>query len=85
MDQLHKQFYENDKKKHPQNYEKHPLLKFWFHPMGIESFIDSPLHLLFLGMMKDVHKNTIAWCKRLNIESISLKKTFQHTSIRSFK
>ena len=73
MTESNKKFYVNDRRKRPRQYEKYPLPKVWFHPMGIESFIDAPMHLLFLGVMKDVHRNTMAWCKQLNIESMSMR------------
>ena len=37
--------------------------------MGIELFVDAPMHILFLGIMKDVHQMTMEWCSASNIES----------------
>ena len=59
----------SDKDLNPNNFTQHPLSKVWFSPVGIELFVDAPMHLLFLGIMKDFHRITMQWCSTINIES----------------
>ena len=53
-------------------YQHYPLPKVWSHPMGPDLFVDAPMHLLFLGMMKDVHQMTMKWCSTLSIKSSTI-------------
>ena len=53
----------------------------WFSPVGIELFVDAPMHLLFLGIMKDVHHITMQWCSTINIESSLIRQISKYFNI----
>ena len=74
MDTKFKTYLMSDQQKNPSRYEPYPLPKVWSHPMGLELFVDAPMHLLFLGIMKDVHRMTMKWCSTLNIESSIIRQ-----------
>ena len=56
---LDNQYLTSDKEHNPNKYMQHPLPKVWFSPTGVDLFVDASVHLLFLGIMKDVHRITM--------------------------
>ena len=65
----------------PNNFTQHPLPKVWFAPVGIELCVDVPIHLLFLGIMKDVNRITMQWCSTINIESSIIRQISKYFNI----
>ena len=74
METKHRTYILSDQQKNPEKYQRYPLPRVWSPPMGIELFADAPMHLLFLGIMKDVHRMTMKWCSTLNIESSTIRQ-----------
>ena len=81
LENKYKRYLISDKACNPNNYTPHPLPKVWFSPIGIEMFVDAPMHLLFLGIMKDVHRITMQWCSTINIESTVIRQISKYFNV----
>ena len=81
LEHRYQKYLTSDKERNPNKYIQHPLPKVWFSPTGVELFVDAPMHLLFLGIMKDVHRITMQWCSTINIESTVLRQISKYFNI----
>jgi hypothetical protein len=56
----------NDKKNHPEKYEKFKLLSAWYGCHDLSIFVEVPMHLLMLGIMKSVMLKIGKWLRLMN-------------------
>ena len=64
-----------DKQNNPSIYGEPQIPPSWSFPYGISSYIDAPMHLIFLGCVKLMNKRILDWSSLFKKET-QLLKTF---------